>query len=324
MRMASVAVVLFCGFLQAQQLTPSIQVAPAVPAMGGTPVLAPEMVAGGEVRGSYRGLFQSDHDFPSFIGPITSPVLSKDPRSLTELRGLFINNWFPNSHPVFAGGNAQVYAAQARVALTDRLTFIADKDGIANINAKGIPSQTGFLDVAAGLKYTFLRDVETQTLGAAGFMYEIPSGEAKVFQNHGAGVWTVFGVFGQGFDSDIHVLANVAYQFGQNSRDNSSFFFTQIHVDKGFGGWLYPLAEVNWYQYASGGNRGLPAAVGEGDGLINLGTSGVGGNTLVTAALGLKAKLSRNLEFGAAWETPLTSRKDLLLNRLVAEVILRY
>lgn len=273
--------------------------------------------------GCARKLFESDHAFPNFIGPISSPVLSKDPRSLTEARMLHVSNWFPKGHPVFAGGDAQIYGLQARVALTERLTLIADKDGIARLHPQGGPQSSGFLNVAAGLKYTLLRDVEHQRLGAVGFQYEIPSGEAEVFQNHGSGVWTVFGIYAQEFGC-WHLLINEAFQFGQNARDNSSFFFTQIHIDRQLFGWLYPLAEFNWYKYVSGGNRGIPLAVGEGDGLLNLGTSGMEGKDLATLAIGAKAKVGRHLDIGAAWETPLSDRKDLIRQRLLVECILRY
>jgi hypothetical protein len=270
------------------------------------------------------GLFQSDREFDDFIGPITSPILSKDPRSLSEFRALFIQNWFPDNHPVFGGGDTQIYAGQLRIALSDRLTFIADKDGIASLHPQALPHQNGFLNIAAGLKYTLIRDVEEQRLLALGFQYELPTGEAKVFQNHGAGQWTVFGTYGKEFGDKYHILINEAYSFGQNWRDSSSFFFTQIHLDKQICGWLYPLVEANWYRWVSGGNRGIPAIVGEGDGLINLGTTGVAGNDLVTIAGGLKAVLSPNVQIGVAYEKPVSNRKDILDHRITAELILRY
>jgi len=57
---------------------------------------------------------------------------------------------------------------------------------------------------------------------------------------------------------------------------------------------------------------------------LNLGTTGVAGNDLVTMAFGLKAKLNANAEVGAAWEFPVSKRHDLINNRLTAEFILRY
>ena len=268
--------------------------------------------------------FRSDRAFPKFIGPISNPVLAKDPRSLTEIRGLFIGNSIPAEHPL-GDGDFQVYAAQIRVALSERLTFIADKDGYANINpGGGGPSQNGWLNLAAGLKYTFIRDVENQFLVAGGFMYEAQTGSADVFQSHGDGLVTLFATLGKEVCCDGHFLANIGYQLPVDSSANSSMFYTSLHLDYRLFDFLYPLVELNWYRWTAGGDRGLPPALGEGDGLLNLGTSGVAGNNLVTVALGMKAMLSECMEVGFAWEKPVSDRKDLIDNRLLVELILRY
>jgi hypothetical protein len=270
-----------------------------------------------------RGLFESDHAFPTFIGPISNPVLAKDPRSLTEARFLFIHNEIPTEHP-FAGGNFQVYALQVRVALTERLALIADKDGYIALNPDGAENTNGWLNLAAGLKYTLLRDVEHQRLAAAGFMYEPQSGDSDVFQGQGDGLFTVFGTFGQQIGDCNHFLANLGYQFPVDTAENSSFYYVSLHLDRQLFGWVYPLVELNWFHWVQGGRRGLPSALGEGDGLINLGTTSVAGNDLVTTAVGLKARVSRNLDLGAAWEFPISNREDLIDNRVTFEAILRY
>jgi hypothetical protein len=270
-----------------------------------------------------RGLFESDHAFDNFIGPISNPVLSKDPRSLTEARFLFVGDWIPGSGGL-GGGDFQAYGLQVRLALTDRLTFIADKDGFASIHAHDLPSETGFLDIALGLKYALVRDVEDQFLVTAGFQYEPQTGESKVFQGQGTGVWTAFLSSGKEFAEFYHVLGNVGYQFPSDPNQNSSFFYAQLHLDRQVAGWLYPLVELNWYHYTESGDRGLPAAIGEGDGLLNLGTSGVAGTDLVTIAAGLKAHLGCHADAGIAYEIPLSNREDLLSSRLLVELILRY
>src|SRR5207244_1255326 len=178
-----------------------------------------------------------------FIGPISNPILTKDPRALTEARFLFISDYITTEHP-FRGGDFQVYGLEVRAALTDRLSFIADKDGLLSIHPHVGPSETGWLNIAVGLKYAFIRDVEN------------------------------------------------------------------LLLDRGWNGWLYTLAEANWFHWTQGGDRGLPPALGEGDGLINLGTSGVAGNDLVTGAVGLKAIVNRHLDIGTAYEFPLSNRKD--------------
>lgn len=292
---------------------PTLTVAPSEPASVSVPAM---------MDGESRGFLESDRAFPNFIGPISNPILTKDPRSLTELRPLFINNNFPGANPVLQGGSAQIVAAQARFALTERLTLTADKDGWANIRANGLPHQSGFLNIGAGLKYTFVRDVENQFLAAVGIMYEIPSGEDAVFQGNGPGLWTGYVTVGKEFGDNYHVIVNAGYQIG-NSRYNSDMAYAQLHLDKQICGWLYPLVELNWFGYTSGGNV-LPRALGEGDGLVNFGTMNVSGLNIVTGAVGLKAMLSRNVEVGVAYETPLTSRDNLFNHRVIAELILRY
>ena len=266
--------------------------------------------------------FQSDHAFDGFVAPITNPINAKDPRSLTEARVLFLSNWGRSSTPVLGAGNFQVYALQLRLALTDRLQFIADKDGIADVHPMGGANQTGLLNLAAGLKYALIRDVERKQLFSVTVQYEAPTGEANVFQNHGNGVIGLFGTYGKEFGDNNHLIVN----FGQNQRissDNSSYFFTSVHLDKRFGRFV-PLWELNWYHYNQSGTF-LPAAVGiEGDGLLNLGTAGVAGNDLVFMAVGAKYTLGKCSELGVAYEFPVSSRQDLLSNRLVAEWIIRY
>ena len=271
-----------------------------------------------------RGFLESDRAFPNFIGPISNPILAKDPRSMTEARFLFINNWFPNNHAVMNGGDAQVYALQLRFALTERLTLIADKDGIASINPGNGSTNTGLLNIGVGLRYLFIRDVENQFLLSGGFMWEPQTGYGNVFQSHGDGTFTLFGTAAKEFDCCTHGIINFGYQFPFDRVDNSSFFYTSLHLDRQLMGWLYPLVELNWFHYTDGGNRGLPAAVGEGDGLINLGTSGVAGNDLVTVAVGASAILNDHMQTGFVWETPISNREDLIDHRITFEFILRY
>jgi hypothetical protein len=50
----------------------------------------------------------------------------------------------------------------------------------------------------------------------------------------------------------------------------------------------------------------------------------VAGTNIVTGAFGLKYKPSQNVEIGVCWEVPLTVRRDILDNRITADLILRY
>ena len=270
---------------------------------------------------SGRRLFESDHAFDDFVAPVSNPVFAKDPRSNTQARFLFINNWTPTSHAVAPDDQIQAYALQVNVAITERLSFIADKDGYAVVN-KG-PLKQGFLNLAAGLKYAFIRRPENQFILSGGFMYEAPSGEIDVLQGYGAGIVTPFISGGKGWGK-FHTITNMGLSVPLNNTMNSGFFYWQQHFDYAVTDWFAPIGEVNWYHYTSGGNHGIPAAVGEGDGLLNFGTSGMTGADLVTLALGGRFLLTEHLSTGIVWETPISNRKDLINNRINLDVIFRY
>jgi|GEM_PF-2634110 len=59
-------------------------------------------------RKRFLGLLPSDHCFDDFISPISNPFFFEDPRSLTEVRGIFIENSLPSE---ISGGDFQLYAA---------------------------------------------------------------------------------------------------------------------------------------------------------------------------------------------------------------------
>lgn len=292
---------------------------PAAPAAD----VGPSPIAAAVAGPAARRAFESDHEFDGFINPVSNPIFAKDPRSNTWARFLFINNNFPGSHAAFGGGNAQAYGMQVNVAVTERLAIIADKDGYATLNPRLGAASHGWLNLAAGLKYTLIRDVENQFLFAAGLMYEIPSGEAAVFQNNGGGFITPFISYGKEFCDHWHFIGNHGYSFALDQGAGSSFFYHSFHLDREIGGWFYPLIEANWFHYTGGGTL-LPRAVGDGDGLLNLGTQGMSGRSLFSTAVGAKVKFSEHLYLGGAYEVALSDYKGILNNRIIADLVVRY
>jgi hypothetical protein len=266
--------------------------------------------------------FGSDRDFDGFIGPISAPIYAKDPRSLTELRGLYVHNW--NSDGFLGGGDFDFYGLQARLAVSEKLQLFVDKAGYLDLNAGNgaVGNRSGWLNTAFGFKYTFLRDVECQRLAAFGVMYEAPTGEDEVFQSRGDGYITPFLTWGREFGDCWHFIGNVAHSTALDSSANSSFLFTQLHLDKGINGWLYPLVEANYYYYTQSGDTTL--AAGERDGLLSFGNEGTAGSHRLSIAGGLKAKLGRNIETGVAYERSVIGGDSLLDDRVIGEIIFRY
>lgn len=267
-----------------------------------------------------RGLFESDHAFDDFVGPLSNPVQFKDPRSLTEARLLFMNNYGRPSTPVLGSGSIQVYALQLRLAVTERLQLFADKDGIVRLSPNPGESVTGLANIAAGAKYVFIRDVPNQFLFSGVVQYEAPTGYANIFQNQGSGNLALYGVMGKEFGDDWHFLL----QFGQNFRmktTNSGYFMTSAHLDRRFGK-LVPFYEANWFYYNQNGTF-LPIPL-EGGGWINIGASDMAGVSWVTNAVGFKYDFNEHLELGVAYEFQGSEKTQLLNDMILAELILRY
>lgn len=298
----------------------------AIPATPAPPVELSGFVPAGEVPMSSplapaRGAFQSDHEFDGFTGPLSNPIQFKDPRSLTEARFVFLQNWTRPGTPVIGQSSMQVYALQLRLALTERLQIFADKDGIVRLSPNGTTSTTGLANIAAGAKYVFLRNVETQTLGSLAVQYEAPTGYANIFQNQGSGLLGIWGIFGQEFGDGWHAILQVGQNLRMNKID-SGYFMTSAHIDKRFGKFT-PFYEANWFYYNQTGTF-LPTLNTEGGGLINVGAGKVMGLNYVTNAVGFKYDVTPNAELGVGYEFQLSDRKMLLGNMLHAQLILRY
>jgi hypothetical protein len=255
--------------------------------------------------------------FDRFVSPMTNPVFFEDPRTLTEARLIFLNHKVPTAA---GGGDIQLYALQIRAAITDRLSLIATKDGYAVSSNPLI--RDGWADIAAGLKYTLFSDVCNQRLLSVGAAYEMPTGSTRTLQGNGNGEFHVFASGGTQLGCRGHWLSASGFRLPADVGDESQSWYWSNHFDyEVCRGW-YAVTEVNWYQWLQAGNGGIANV--EGGDLFNFGSTGVGGQNIVTGAFGAKFKPSPMSEIGVAWELPLTDRRDVLENRLTIDVIRRF
>ncbi|MCE9607716.1 MAG: hypothetical protein K8U03_22745 [Planctomycetia bacterium] len=277
-------------------------------------------------NGRLLGLFaHSDYAFGDFISPASNPLFFEDPRTLTEVRFLFVNQWIPSNNPVLQGGSAQVVAAQIRVALTQRLSIIANKDGYIWLNPvnPAVPSSQGFADVAAGLKYNLFRNPDTETIVSIGGTFELDVGAHRVFQGRGDGEFHLFSSAGQAlFGGIAHWVSGSGLRLPTDTQARSSMWYWSNQWDVKVTERIYLLSGVNWFHWFDAGNT-LPVNF-EGQDLMNLGASGVGGNDVVTGSLGMRYRFGRMNETGVCWEYPLTERRDLLQSRLYVDLCLRF
>lgn len=236
---------------------------------------------------------------------------------MSEARAIYLTHKVPLAA---GGGRVNLFALQVRAAVNDKLSIIATKDGYMTSSNPLI--NDGWADINLGVKYSLLRDSATGTLLSAGATYEAPFGSPQSLQGNGNGTFNLFLSGGRRIGDNGHWLSTVGGLMTTSPAVESEFIYWSNHFDRKISDVTYAFTEFNWYNYTASGAGGIPGV--EGGDLFNLGSTGVTGNDIVTGAFGLKFKPSRHTEIGAAWEVPLTARRDVLDNRLTFDFILRY
>ncbi len=256
------------------------------------------------------------------ISPVSSPTVNEDPRNLTEIRPLFIYHHFPSSF-VVGEGDLQVVAVQARVALHERFSFIATKDGYVWIDPEALDDNLdGWANVAVGFKGSLLQSEEWAAILSAGIRYETRWGSREIFQGRGDGVLNPFLTAAKGF-GDFHAQLYTGPRLPLANED-STLYDTNLHFDYrlplDIPVGIYPLMEVNWLHVIRGGRR-YPFDQ-EGSELVNLGSRDAAGD-IVTMALGTRVRLFEWLDVGATGEFPLTNREDIFDWRVTWDLSIR-
>lgn len=287
---------------------------------------------GGNGNGNGGGFwqFESDHCFDEMISPITNPFLSEDPRTLTEIRPIFMYQTIPNNNPLYRGGNVNFIGIQGRLALTQRFSIVLNKLGLIAINpGSGSPvgSSSGLAEIWLGPKYNWYRDDQTGTLSSFGMIFQIPTGPGSVYQDTGTLSLTpwinVAQRFGKTSWGTFNFMDTAGYAFSTNS-ERSEYFYNSAHIDFDVANWnrIFPLLELNWFHYTSNGTAN-PLLGFEGQDLANIGAARKGSNFL-SVAIGARYKFSEPVQMGVACEFPLLNSYNLQKFRLGIDVIWRY
>lgn len=269
---------------------------------------------------------KADDAFDQFISPVANPVNFEDPRATTELRPLFLYHELGEDFAT-KGGDVEVYALQARVALSDRLALIATKDGYVDFNPnETLPHGNGWANIAAGFKYAFYKDAPSSTIGTAGLRYEIPLGDEEVLQGNGDGVFNLFTSAATKL-GNVNVMGAAGFRVPLDEAD-STFFDADLHFDTPVGetgiGVLYPLFELSLVQVIDSGSR-LPIP-DEGADVLNIGASDADGKGIVTAATGFRLRFCDNADWGFAYQFPITrgAGSNLFDWRITTDLIWRF
>lgn len=233
------------------------------------------------------------------VHPITSPYYNEDSFVTTDVRLWGVYHDFANSS-IINGGSAKVYAAQVRVALLDNLQLVAYKDGYVDFDS-GLVKDSGWNDVAAGLKFAFLQDYENQMHAAVGVGYEMAIGSPGVFQNDDdLRLWLSFD---KGFEA-LHLGANVSYLHAFSDSDESPLGSSDtlnwhLHADYYINEYVSPVIEINGYHVIDRGDEVVPFS---GVDVANFG----GGGDVISAGFGVEVRPMEKLGLRGAYELPIT------------------
>ena len=265
-------------------------------------------------------VFSENHSkLDTMISPVSNPINFEDPRIISDVRPIYFYHEFPEEF-VTGEGSAQLFAAQVRLALTDDLAFIATKDGFVDLKPKvNLDDSSGAANLAAGFKYALYQDADSGNIATVGLRYELASGDPEVFQGNGDGIFMPMISAATSLDS-VNLIGFTQLRLPVDS-DDSTFWDLSLHADFPVEN-FYPLVELNMVHVIDAGNRiGLE---GEGFDVINFGSSGSDGGTVVTAALGARYRVTNDVDLGIAFEVPLSDREDLFDWRMTADLIFRF
>ena len=278
-----------------------------------------------------HGRFESDQDFNDFSSPVSNPFFFEDPRSLTEIRPIYIHNATPLRNSAFNGGNIEWFGLQGRLALTEHWSIVVNKLGGISMDERAATSDltphTGFSELFIGPKWTFYRNESSGTLIATGLIFELPAGDKTVAQDTGSLTLAPYLSFGQRFwKSDygtFHAMSVIGYNFAVDSVRSDSLY-SSLHIDYDIANAhkFYPLIELNSFFYSTNGNK--RDFNFEGRDLANFGSRFVSGHDEFSLAAGMRYKLSERIQFGLVGEIPLTGKKDTMDYRVTADMIIRY
>ncbi len=277
--------------------------------------------------GFLTGMRSSSNLRERFAEPVGNSLYFESPFIDSNLRFLYLWHNFPSSSDL-GGGQVNVGAMQVRVALTDRLAFIAPKDGWAEIKTGATGSESGWLDYTLGLKYAFIVDEAREFILTGGIRWELHSGTTSALQGGGTSQYELspFVSVAKGWDR-WNFIGNLTWRAPVDRNDGNHIISWDLHFDTeiapetlpGF----FPLVELHALHYITNGNA-IELSSGGLD-YSNIGASDVAGTSVFWGDLGFRWKLTPNLSWGVAYGFPISNPSNDAFNQRVSmDLVIRF
>jgi|LWDU01.1.fsa_nt_gi hypothetical protein len=258
-----------------------------------------------------------------YVPPISNPLFNETPFITTEARILHQYTDIARSW-ASTGGVINLYAAQIRVALTERIGFIATKDGYANMNFKStLADEEDFANISLGFKYAVHSNPDKNSILTVGLEYEAPAGDLETsdirLQGGGAGFLDLF-VTGSKTFGNLGLQSSFGHNFALDGDHDSSLFHYSATANYEISRGVFPTLELNGYATTSNGSR--TSADYEGIDVINFGSTNSGHVAL--ASFGTRYVVTDHINIGGSYEVPVTDRVDTVNWRTHFDLVITY
>lgn len=270
----------------------------------------------------WKGFLYGDPHFRDKPRPVGSPLYFEDPFINSDLRLVYLYHKFPKDSNL-KGGDLNVYALQLRLALTERLAFLATCDGYSHLESPILDDDSGWNDLALGLKYALLVDHANDFLLSTGLKWRLSNGHAKTLHGNVDELTPFISAY-KGWGK-FNFIADIAGRLAMDEHRGNHLLSWNLHADYEIIDHLFfPLFEVHGVHYLSNGDR-LPLSDGGLD-YANIGSNDVAGSSVYWAGVGARWNIVEHLSWGAVWEFPLqsTQANDLFDHRVTTNLIFTF
>lgn len=261
---------------------------------------------------AWSGFLTGLDGYDDFVMPVGMPVYFEDPFITTDIRPFYIYHEIPDGS-VLRGGQVHVVGLQIRAALTERLAFLAVKDGYSWVDSHVTAAGDGWNDIMIGLKYAVHSDPAEQFLVSTGLRWEWKNGSRDAWQGRTQEL-SPFISFAKGWD-DWHFLGTVSGRFPTSRGSANSSLVWNMHLDYKLTETFRPLVEVHGIHWLSNADR-LPFSEDYLD-VGSLGASKARGTDFFSAGLGFRWQAMDNINVGLTWEFPLESADQHLMEQRI-------
>lgn len=261
----------------------------------------------------WPGFLTGMEGFDDFVAPIGMFVYFEDPFIRSDIRLIYVYHDIPDGSEA-RGGEVNLVAAQLRLALTERWSLIAVKDGFSWVDTSITDEGEGWNDIMIGLKYAIYANPEEEEILSAGIRWEWTNGSGEAFQGGRSQEISPFISYAKGWDK-WHFLATLSGRIATNRSAANSSVVWNMHLDYELTETFRPLVEFHGIHWITNADR-LPLSVDYLD-VGSFGSSRVAGRDFFSAGLGFRWQAADNVSIGLTYEFPLESPDENLQEQRV-------